>query len=117
VLLGCGLCAGILGGAYGMNGPPLVVYGSLRRWSPAELRSTLQAYFLPASLIGRGGYWVAGLWSPAVTRYSFISLAGTLVATALGRVASRRLDPASFFAWVYGALVLIGLALLRQAPS
>src|SRR4051794_18399963 len=29
-----GFGAGILGGAYGMNGPPLVVYGALRRWSP-----------------------------------------------------------------------------------
>src|SRR4051794_37918523 len=28
-----GLGAGVLGGAYGMNGPPLVIYGSLRRWT------------------------------------------------------------------------------------
>src|SRR5262249_35070509 len=27
-----GLSAGILGGTYGMNGPPLVIYGTLRRW-------------------------------------------------------------------------------------
>src|SRR4051794_4327268 len=31
-LLACGFCSGVLGGAYGMNGPPLVVYGALRRW-------------------------------------------------------------------------------------
>src|SRR5690348_1304767 len=29
-LLGAGVIAGVLGGAYGMNGPPLVVYGALR---------------------------------------------------------------------------------------
>src|ERR1700722_17729195 len=28
-----GFVAGVLGGAYGMNGPPLVIYGTLRRWS------------------------------------------------------------------------------------
>src|SRR5208337_3791784 len=28
-LLACGFFAGILGGAYGMNGPPLVVYGAM----------------------------------------------------------------------------------------
>jgi len=33
-LLGCGFLAGLLGGAYGMNGPPLVIYGAMRRWSP-----------------------------------------------------------------------------------
>ena len=27
-LLACEFCAGVLGGAYGMNGPPLVVYGA-----------------------------------------------------------------------------------------
>src|SRR5262249_25397617 len=47
-----GFTGGVLGGAYGMNGPPLVVYGSLRHWSPEHFRATLQGYFLPASLLG-----------------------------------------------------------------
>src|SRR5699024_9133353 len=34
-----GFVAGILGGAYGMNGPPLVAYGTLRRWSPQRFRA------------------------------------------------------------------------------
>ena len=65
----CGFCAGVLGGAYGMNGPPLVVYGAMRRWSAQHFRATLQGYFLPASIIGMTGYWMAGLWVPAVTHY------------------------------------------------
>ncbi len=40
-----------------MNGPPLVVYGGMRRWSPQHFRATLQGYFLPASVIGMAGYW------------------------------------------------------------
>jgi uncharacterized protein len=51
-----GFGAGALGGAYGMNGPPLVVYGSLRGWSPQAFRATLQGYFLPASLTVMAGY-------------------------------------------------------------
>ena len=35
-----------------MNGPPLAVYGWLRRWSPQGFSRTLQGYFLPASLLG-----------------------------------------------------------------
>src|SRR5207247_1032982 len=75
-----GFAAGILGGAYGMNGPPLVIYGSLRRWSPEHFRATLQGYFLPASLLGMCGYWLAGLWVPAVTRYYLWSLPVALTA-------------------------------------
>src|SRR5438067_651083 len=33
-MLPCGFLAGLLGGAYGMNGPPLVIYGAIRRWPP-----------------------------------------------------------------------------------
>src|SRR6476646_9489445 len=39
-LLGCGFCAGVLGGAYGLNGPPLVIYGTMRRWSAQHCRAT-----------------------------------------------------------------------------
>jgi uncharacterized membrane protein YfcA len=73
-LLGCGFVAGLLGGAYGMNGPPLVIYGAMRRWSPQHFRATLQGYFLPASMAAMAGYWLAGLWVPAVTHYYAISL-------------------------------------------
>lgn len=48
----CGFVSGVLGGAYGVNGPPLVVYGNMRNWSAKHFRATLQAYFLPASFIG-----------------------------------------------------------------
>src|ERR1700741_1616498 len=84
-LLGCGFLAGVLGGAYGMNGPPLVVYGSLRGWSPQHFRATLQGYFLPASRAGLLGYWLAGLWTPAVNRFYLLSLPFVVVATFFGR--------------------------------
>src|ERR1051325_1271536 len=69
-----GFGAGVLGGAYGMNGPPLVIYGSLRKWSPQHFRATLQGYFLPASLAGMWGYSLAGLWTPAVSRFYLLPL-------------------------------------------
>ena len=81
-LLACGFCAGVLGGAYGMNGPPLAIYGAMRRWSAQHFRATLQGYFLPASIIGMAGYWLAGLWVPAVTHYYLLSLPATI----LGRI-------------------------------
>src|SRR5699024_1895776 len=51
-----GFLAGVFGGAYGMNGPPLVAFGTLRGWSPQQFRATLQGYFLPASLVVMAGY-------------------------------------------------------------
>lgn len=114
-LLCSGFCSGILGGAYGMNGPPLAVYGSLRRWSPQHFRATLQGYFLPASLLGLIGYAVAGLWLPVVTRYFLLSIPGVLVAILIGRALNHRLSGDGFFRYVYIGLILIAGILMAQA--
>jgi uncharacterized protein len=114
-LLVAGFCSGILGGAYGMNAPPLVVYGSLRRWSPQHFRATLQGYFLPASTVGLIGYMVVGLWLPEVTGYLLFSLPGVVAAILIGRAINHRLRGDYFFRYVYVGLVLIGGALIVQA--
>ncbi|HEY1954594.1 MAG TPA: sulfite exporter TauE/SafE family protein [Polyangiaceae bacterium] len=110
-----GFVSGVLGGAYGMNGPPLAIYGALRKWSPAEFRATLQGYFLPASIVGMGGYFLAGLWSSRVTRLYAVSLPFVAVAIVLGSVVNRHLDAHRFISIVYGALVVIGGTLLVQS--
>lgn len=114
-LLISGFCAGILGGAYGMNGPPLVIYGSLRQWTAQQFRATLQAYFLPASVLGMCGYLSAGLWTPIVTHDYLISLPVTLPAVFLGRAINHRLSEAAFSRYIYLGLAVIGLALLAQS--
>ena len=114
-LLGCGFAAGVLGGAYGMNGPPLVIYGAMRRWSPQHFRATLQGYFLPASVVAMAGYWLAGVWIPAVTHYYLVSLLVVLPGIYLGRFINHRLQGDAFLTYVHGGLVCVGAILLIQA--
>jgi uncharacterized protein len=114
-LLSCGFLAGVLGGAFGMNGPPLVIYGAKRRWSPQHFRATLQGYFLPASIVAMAGYWFSGLWTTAVTHYYLISLSVALPAIFIGRAVNHRLHGGSFFKYVYAGLLCIGVILLIQA--
>ncbi|MEO8098226.1 MAG: sulfite exporter TauE/SafE family protein [Acidobacteriota bacterium] len=110
-----GFHAGVLGGAYGMNGPPLAVYGTLRGWTPEYFRATLQAYFLPASIVGMAGYRAAGLWTPVVNHLYVISLPGVLIAILLGHGINRRLDARRFLTYVHAGLIVIGVVLLTQA--
>lgn len=114
-LAGCGFCAGVLGGAYGMNGPPLVIYGAMRRWSAQHFRATLQAYFLPASILGMIGYYFTGLWVPAVTHYYLVSLPVVLPTIFLGRWLNHRMAGDAFLRYVHLGLICIGIALLAQA--
>lgn len=114
-LIGCGLLSGVLGGAYGMNGPPLAVYGSLRGWSPQRFRATLQGYFLPASIVGLLGYVATGVWSAAVTRYALLSLPLVASAILLGRALNHRMKDHGFFRFVYAGLIVTGSVLVIQA--
>lgn len=112
-----GFAAGVLGGAYGMNGPPLVMYGSLRGWSPQHFRATLQGYFLPASLITLGGYGLTGLWTATVSRCYLMALPGVVLAIFLGRSINKRMNARAFILYVHAGLVIVGALLLFQAVS
>ena len=98
-----------------MNGPPLVVYGAMRRWSAQHFRATLQGYFLIASIVGMAGYALTGLWTRTVNRYFLLSLPLALIAIFLGHVVHRRLSSGRFLIAVNIALAFIGATLLAQA--
>ena len=116
-LYGCGFVSGVLGGAYGLNGPPLVLYGNLRRWSPQQFRATLQAYFLPVSLVGLAGYTAEGLVSTDVLACFALSLPFALPAVFVGRSLNRRLHGRAFTTYVHAALLAIGAILIAFAVA
>lgn len=111
----CGFLSGVFGGAYGLNGPPLVVYGNLRQWSAKHFRATLQAYFLPVSFISVLGYYTKGLITEDVNFYFMVSLITTVPAIFLGRYLNNRLTDGSFFKYVYWGLLFISLTLIITA--
>lgn len=111
----CGFLSGILGGAYGLNGPPLVVYGNKRQWSARHFRATLQAYFLPASFIGIIGYYSKGLVTGEVYQYFLLSLPAVIPAIFLGRYINHRLKDGSFYRYIYWGLVIIGIVLVTNS--
>jgi uncharacterized membrane protein YfcA len=109
-----GFVAGILGGAYNVNGPPIVIYSALRRWPPERFRVTLQGYFFPSGLMLLGSHALAGLWTPDVLRFYGYSLPSILLAVVLGGKLNRSIPQGRFERVVHGFLVLIGTYLLMQ---
>lgn len=108
----CGFLSGVFGGAYGLNGPPLVVYGNLRQWSAKHFRATLQAYFLPVSLLSVVGYYSKGLITTQVNIYFLYSLITTIPAIFLGRYLNHKLKDGAFFKYVYWGLMVISVVLI-----
>lgn len=113
----CGFLSGVFGGAYSINGPALVIYGNLRRWPAKSFRATLQAYFLPASLLGIAGFWWKGLLDEALFHYFGFAIAGGLPAVFLGRFFNGRLKDDSFFKYIYIGLIVIGVLLIWRGFS
>jgi len=109
-----GFLAGVCGGSYGVNGPPLAIYGSLRGWEPEKFRATLQGYFLPASFVGMCGYYFAGLWTREVNVLFVYSLPAVALGILFGRLVSRHLHPQRFTRVVNFGLIVIAFILLAQ---
>jgi uncharacterized membrane protein YfcA len=106
-----GLVAGVLGGAYNTNGPPVVVYGTLRRWSPDSFRSTLQAYFLPTGGMILISHGLAGLWTPDVLRLYVYALPFIMLAIYLGGRVNKVISSGRFNRIIYVSLVVMGVLL------
>jgi len=103
-----GFLAGILGAAYNTNGPPIVIYGSLRRWAPDEFRATLQGFFFVTGWPILAGHCAAGLWTrPVLTLYA-MSLPIVFIAIIAGSLLNKRIPAGKFDKWIYSLLIVIG---------
>lgn len=107
-----GLVAGILGSAYNTSGPPVIIYGTMRRWPPDTFRATLQGFFLVNSLMIVTSHGLAGLWTRTVWEIVLWSLPALLLGIVSGIVVQRRIPDASFGRLVYALLVALGVVFL-----
>jgi len=107
-----GFIAGVLGGAYNTNGPPIVMYGLLRRWPPENFRATLQCYFLFTGVSILIGHGLAGLWTPFVLRLYLYSIPIIMVAIFAGGKINNHISKEFFSRIVYGLLIVIGALFL-----
>jgi uncharacterized membrane protein YfcA len=109
-----GFLAGILGSAYNSNGPPIVIYGTLRRWPPDRFRANLQSYFLLSSVIIVAGHGLGGLWTAEVGRFLLLSLPLLPLSLRIGNCLNRKMQPAGFDRCIHILLILVGAILFIQ---
>lgn len=109
-----GFVAGVLGGAYNTNGPPIVVYGTLRRWEPEQLRLMLQGYFFFTNFLILAGHAISGLWTVKVWSLVFASLPAVGLSVWLGSIVNQRIKRKLFAKLIFGVLLIIGLLSLFQ---
>lgn len=109
---GFGLVSGMLGGAYNTSGPPLVIYGMLRRWAPEQFPATLQSVFLTNGVLVLLVHHRSGLWTPQVLALYLAVIPFIPLATLLGRHLNQSLPRERFAQAIYILLILLGGMLL-----
>ncbi len=109
---GFGFIGGILGGAYNTSGPPVIIYGSCRRWPPDEFKGNIQGYFIPITLLALAAHGVSGNYTTAVWQNFLWAIPGIILGLIGGFFISGRLDPGRFRKIVLILLVILGMRLL-----
>lgn len=109
-----GFAAGILGGAYNVKGPPVIIYGMMNRWSPGNLRATMQSYLLPTGLGVTVSHGLGGLLNGTILGLFLLAMPAVLVAIGLGGWLNRRLPVARFEQLVFIIFIGLGLLLIRD---
>jgi uncharacterized protein len=108
---GVGLLSGALTTSIGINGPPIALLLEARGHRPGEIRATLAGAFLALNLGGFAALLaVYGAGEVAAIGRLLPLLGALIVGYALGALAFRRLDAASFRVAVLGLAILSGAA-------
>jgi uncharacterized protein len=110
-----GMVSGVLGGASGMSGPPVILFGLNQGWDHRDLRANLIGFFAAKHLLVLGFLQGFGILGKEVLLLGVAALQGMLVGYAAGirlepRVSKRHFRNLAF------VLVLLGgvLALIRH---
>lgn len=109
---GFGFVSGLLAGAYNVGGPPVVIYGSCRRWTPAEFKSNLQGFFLINSVTIITAHALAQHYTMDVWQQYVTALPGLALGLLAGFFLDRFVNPGVFRKLVLALLIALGLSLI-----
>ncbi len=70
--LGVGATSGVLGGATGMIGPPVILFWLGGQNDAAQVRANINAYFGLIIVITTVAYWIGGLFTPRILAASVL---------------------------------------------
>lgn len=110
-----GFFSGAFGGAFGINGPPMMMYISRTGWTPQIMRAylgffcALLFYFQAFTLLARG------LFGLEVLLYALVAMPTCLFGASCGYIVARHLRPEQYMRLIFLLLFIMGLSLCWPA--
>ena len=109
-----GFASGMLGSAYNLNGTPIVLYATLRNWSPKVFRGNVQSHFIISSSFILISHFLSGFWTKEVGVYYLFSIPAVLAAIGLGNFIYGKIDTENFKKYVFYSIFVLGLFTLSD---
>lgn len=110
-----GVLSGILNGATGMSGPPILLFLSNLDVSKKVFRSTLTSYFFYLNIVAIIMFIFNGLITTEVLIYAAIYLIPMLIGTQLGVIMSRKVHDEKFKKLVLVLMIFMSLNLILKS--
>lgn len=109
---GAGFLGGLLGGAYNIPGPPVIIYADSQQWPIDEFKGNLQGFFFVIFSVAVISHGMAQNLSPSVFINSILVLPALLLGYWAGIRLEKKLNPVQFRKAVLFLLLVIGARLV-----
>lgn len=107
-----GFLSGVMGGAFNITGPIIVVYAAFRQWPPNEFRSNLQGFFLITNIFILLSHAIDGNLNASFWQATLWALPGMAVAIILGIYLGNKINIKRFRQLILVLLIVSGLRLI-----
>ncbi len=104
-----GFASGMLGSAYNMNGIPVVLYATMRDWSPKQFTGNVQSHFIVSSTLIILSHFIGGFWTKELGIYYLLSIPAVLAAIALGNRIYAAIKVDRFKQYVFYIIFVLGV--------
>lgn len=109
-----GFASGMLGSAYNMNGIPVVLYATMRDWSPRQFTGNVQSHFIISSTLIIISHFIGGFWTKELGVYYLLSIPAVLAAIALGNRIYAYIETDKFKQYVFYLIFVLGIFNLME---
>lgn len=106
---------GLLSGAFGISGPPLVIYANNCQWSHARAKANLQFLFLALSFPKIASYYAFGIMNTNLALNSMLYCPLVILFTLLGNHLSKESPAEKFAIRLQYAILIMGIVFLLKA--
>ena len=110
----CGIVTGVVGAVSCANGPPLILYSTVRGWSAETIKAFVQPVFIFAAVTQLIGYTYLGIVTSELLILSAITIVPMLLATVIGMKFANRIPHQSFDKTFYSLVLFFGLMLIYK---